>query len=114
AFLRAWHTACASNTGGRVLVPRGSYVLGAVVFLGPCKGPAQSNVQIRNVTFSDVRGTSTSQLAVKLQCSKNVPCEDIKLKNIMLAYHGPEGPVASSCINAGGRSYGFQLPSGCL
>ncbi|GJZ99260.1 exopolygalacturonase-like protein [Tanacetum coccineum] len=39
AFLRAWHAACASNTGGRVLVPRGSYVLGAVVFLGPCKGP---------------------------------------------------------------------------
>ncbi|GJR08952.1 exopolygalacturonase-like protein [Tanacetum coccineum] len=39
AFLRAWHAACASNTGGRVLVPRGSYVLGAIVFLGPCKGP---------------------------------------------------------------------------
>ncbi|GJR08951.1 exopolygalacturonase-like protein [Tanacetum coccineum] len=222
AFFRAWHAACASNMGGRVLVPRGSYVLGAVVFLRPCKGPvdfiikgtleasdnpvnmfrdhwitfrpgngfsigslgkydkeqpvsritirdsslkrtqnglriktwapstptlasdiifdnivmynvnnpifidqqycphnlcnsrAQSNVQIRNVTFSEVRGTSSSQLAVKLQCSKNVPCEDIKLKNINLAYHGPEGPVASSCVNAGGRSYGFQLPSGCL
>ncbi|GJR08954.1 exopolygalacturonase-like protein [Tanacetum coccineum] len=79
-----------------------------------CNSRAQSNVQIRNVTFSEVRGTSSSQLAVKLQCSKNVPCEDIKLKNINLAYHGPEGPVASSCVNAGGRSYGFQLPSGCL
>ncbi|PWA99835.1 Glycoside hydrolase, family 28 [Artemisia annua] len=79
-----------------------------------CNSKAQSNVQIRNVTFSGVRGTSSSQFAVKLQCSRNVPCEDIKLKNINLAYHGPEGPVASSCINAEGRSYGFQLPSGCL
>ncbi|GJV77193.1 exopolygalacturonase-like protein [Tanacetum coccineum] len=41
----------------------------------PCNWKAQSNVQIRNVTFSKVRGTSSSKVAVKLQCSKNVPCE---------------------------------------
>ncbi|GJT72638.1 exopolygalacturonase-like protein [Tanacetum coccineum] len=39
AFLRAWHDACASNTGGRVLVPRGSYVLG-----GGCTCMAMQNV----------------------------------------------------------------------
>ncbi|GKA02410.1 exopolygalacturonase-like protein [Tanacetum coccineum] len=39
AFTRAWNDACASNTGGTVLIPRGSYVLGAVEFKGPCKGP---------------------------------------------------------------------------
>ncbi|GKC47356.1 exopolygalacturonase-like protein [Tanacetum coccineum] len=77
-------------------------------------GIQQSNVQIRNVTFSEVRGMSSSQLAVKLHCSKNVPCQDIKLININLAYHGPDGPVASSCINVKGKSYGIQLPSGCL
>ncbi|GKC64388.1 exopolygalacturonase-like protein, partial [Tanacetum coccineum] len=38
AFLRAWNDACESNTGGRILVPRGTYVLGAVMFVGPCKG----------------------------------------------------------------------------
>nr|GEY54558.1 exopolygalacturonase-like [Tanacetum cinerariifolium] len=228
AFLRAWHAACASNTGGRVLVPRGSYVLGAVVFLGSyldqlvvtgggflyghgktvwhlndcaknshckqlpytmrfdfvkntrikhlnsansrsghfdlfsCNNVEMSYIQISAPYWSPntdgiriglstqirihdsiiktgddcvsmVSGTQDvdiqrvqcgpghgfsigslgkydkeQPLAVKLQCSRNVPCEDIKLKNIMLAYHGPEGPVASSCINAGGSSVGHQ------
>nr|GEX88131.1 glycoside hydrolase, family 28 [Tanacetum cinerariifolium] len=172
----SWNDACASNTGGTVLIPRGSYVLGAVEFKGLCKGlihfiikgtleasdnpanmfldnwitlvmliscthdveiwnvqcgpghgfsigslgkynkeePAQSNVQIRNVTFIEVCGTSSSQFAVKLQCNKNVPCQDIKLSNINLAYLGPDGPVASSCVNVEGKSYGFQRPPGCL
>nr|GEX57076.1 exopolygalacturonase-like [Tanacetum cinerariifolium] len=79
-----------------------------------CYYGAQSNVQIRNVTFSEVHGTSSSRFAVKLQCSKNVPCEDIKLININLAYHGPDGPIASSCVNVEGKSYGVQRPSGCL
>nr|GEW36798.1 exopolygalacturonase-like [Tanacetum cinerariifolium] len=79
-----------------------------------CNSRAQSNVQIRNVTFSDVHGTSSSQFAVKLQCNKNVPCKDIKLININLAYHGPDGPIASSCVNVEGKSYGVQRPSGCL
>nr|GFA86837.1 exopolygalacturonase-like [Tanacetum cinerariifolium] len=38
-FTRAWNDACASNTGGTILIPRVSYVLGAVEFKGPCKGP---------------------------------------------------------------------------
>nr|GEU90470.1 exopolygalacturonase-like [Tanacetum cinerariifolium] len=80
----------------------------------PCNWKAQSNVQIRNVTFSKVRGTSSSKVAVKLQCSKNVPCEGIKLNNINLAYNGREGSVSSSCKNVKGKSYGFQLPSGCV
>ncbi|KAI3726841.1 hypothetical protein L1987_66647 [Smallanthus sonchifolius] len=80
----------------------------------PCNRRAQSNVQIRNVTFRKVRGTSSSKFAVKIQCSKHVPCKGINLVNINLAYRGPEGLVASSCLNVLGKSYGPQLPSGCL
>nr|GEY05307.1 exopolygalacturonase-like [Tanacetum cinerariifolium] len=39
AFRRAWNDACASNTGGTVWIPGGNYIVGAVVFQGPCKGP---------------------------------------------------------------------------
>ncbi|KAI7746171.1 hypothetical protein M8C21_016249, partial [Ambrosia artemisiifolia] len=80
----------------------------------PCNAKAQSNVQIKNVTFRKVRGTSSSKVAVKLQCSKHVPCEGVKLVNINLVYRGPEGRVESSCLNVQGKSYGLQLPSGCL
>ncbi|KAD4888887.1 hypothetical protein E3N88_20960 [Mikania micrantha] len=80
----------------------------------PCNWQAQSNVQIRNVTFRKVRGTSSSQIAVKIKCSKHVPCKGINLVNINLVYRGPEGRVSSSCMNVQGKSYGLQLPSGCL
>ncbi|XP_023753914.1 exopolygalacturonase [Lactuca sativa] len=80
----------------------------------PCNGQAQSNVQIRNVTFRKVHGTSSSKIAVKIQCSKHVPCEGVNLVNINLEYRGPEGPVSSSCLNVKGKSYGRQLPAGCL
>ncbi|XP_076923826.1 exopolygalacturonase-like [Bidens hawaiensis] len=81
----------------------------------PCNYKAQSNVQIRNVTFRKVRGTSSSKIAVKIQCSKTVPCEGIKLVDINLAYHGREqGRAVSSCWNVEGESYGPQFPSGCL
>ncbi|CAH1429888.1 unnamed protein product [Lactuca virosa] len=75
---------------------------------------AQSNVQIKNVTFRKVHGTSSSKIAVKIQCSKHVPCEGVNLVNINLEYRGPEGPAASSCMNVKGKSYGRQLPAGCL
>nr|XP_043618531.1 exopolygalacturonase-like [Erigeron canadensis] len=80
----------------------------------PCNWKAQSNVKIKNVTFRKVRGTSSSQVAVKLQCSRSAPCEGVKLVNINLDYRGPEGRVQSSCLNVYGASYGLQLPSGCL
>ncbi|MFS7972166.1 putative glycosidase [Helianthus anomalus] len=80
----------------------------------PCNLKAQSKVQIKNVTFRKVRGTSSSKVAVKIQCSKHVPCQGINLVNINLAYRGPEGRVESSCFNVQGKSYGLQLPSGCL
>lgn len=39
AFLRAWNDACDHDGGGIVLIPDGTYMVGPVVFVGPCKGP---------------------------------------------------------------------------
>ncbi|XP_071731543.1 exopolygalacturonase-like [Rutidosis leptorrhynchoides] len=80
----------------------------------PCNWKAQSKVKIKNVTFRRVRGTSSSKVAVKMQCSQHVPCEGVKLVNINLTYRGREGRVTSSCLNVQGKSYGPQLPAGCL
>ncbi|KAF3947089.1 hypothetical protein CMV_026730, partial [Castanea mollissima] len=59
-----------------------------------------SQVQIHDVKYRNIRGTSSSKLAVAFDCSKSKPCEKIELKEINLSYHGVEGPVASSCVNA--------------
>ena len=56
-----------------------------------------SQVQIRDVKYKNIRDTSSSKVAVAFECSKGKPCENIELNNINLTYHGAEGGVASSC-----------------
>ncbi|PSS05826.1 Exopolygalacturonase [Actinidia chinensis var. chinensis] len=73
-----------------------------------------SEVQISNVTFKNIWGTSSSKVAVNIKCSGIAPCQNIKLVNINLSYNGLGGPAISSCSNVRGRSYGTQNPPGCL
>ncbi|XP_041995184.1 exopolygalacturonase-like [Salvia splendens] len=75
---------------------------------------AQSNVEIRDVVFKNIRGTSSSEVAVKLQCSRARPCRNVKLVDINLAYRGLRGKSRAVCVNALGSSSGTQIPSGCL
>ncbi|XP_075669673.1 uncharacterized protein LOC142639364 [Castanea sativa] len=73
-----------------------------------------SQVQIRDVKYGNIRGTSSSKIAVASDCSKGKPCEKIELNNINLAYHGAEGAVASSCSNVKGIANGQQQPGSCI
>lgn len=43
-----------------------------------------SAVQIQNVVYKNIGGTSASDEAVKLDCSKSYPCQGIVLQNINL------------------------------
>ncbi|KAF9611302.1 hypothetical protein IFM89_029740 [Coptis chinensis] len=61
-----------------------------------------SNVQINNVHYRNIWGTSTTKLAVNFVCSQIVPCQELELKEINLKYNGKDGPVAASCSNARG------------
>ncbi|KAL4618820.1 hypothetical protein ACB092_06G038000 [Castanea dentata] len=73
-----------------------------------------SQVQIRNVNYRNIRGTSSSKITVAFECSKGKPCDKIELNNINLTYHGAEGAVASSCSNAKGIANGQQQPDSCM
>lgn len=37
--MRAWNHACASPQASKVLIPKGTYMVVAVTFQGPCKAP---------------------------------------------------------------------------
>ncbi|KAK2994902.1 hypothetical protein RJ640_012095 [Escallonia rubra] len=80
----------------------------------PCNRQASSRIQVSNVTMRNIWGTSTSKAAVTMNCSGSVPCKQITLANINLAYRGPGGPAISACSNVRGKAYGQQLPPGCL
>ncbi|KAK4752047.1 hypothetical protein SAY87_020845 [Trapa incisa] len=43
-----------------------------------------SRVELSNIRFKDIRGTSLSPVAVTLDCSKALPCRDVYLENVHL------------------------------
>ncbi|KAL6224562.1 hypothetical protein ACLB2K_003417 [Fragaria x ananassa] len=77
---------------------------------GGCSKQESSKVQIRDVKFNDIRGSSATKEAVTLKCSQSVPCQDIELKDIDLKNGGPGGPAVSLSYNVRGRTYGIQNP----
>ena len=71
-----------------------------------------SGVQISDVTYQDIHGTSATELAVKFDCSPGNPCSRIRLENVKLTY---KNQVAqASCSHAAGTSAGFVQPTSCL
>ncbi|KAM5546652.1 exopolygalacturonase-like [Rosa sericea] len=77
---------------------------------GGCNTQESSEVQISDVKFNDIRGTSATKDAVTLKCSRSKPCQNIELKDIDLTFRGPGGPAVSLCYNVKGRAYGLQKP----
>ncbi|KAK4420932.1 Exopolygalacturonase [Sesamum alatum] len=69
-------------------------------------GSSSSAVQIKDVTFKNIWGVSSTKVAMKLQCSRALPCRNVKLININLAYDGPGGRATSMCSHVIGSSSG--------
>ncbi|KAJ4907190.1 glycoside hydrolase family 28 protein / polygalacturonase (pectinase) family protein [Raphanus sativus] len=82
---------------------------------GQCDSPGkyESHVQIRDVTYNKIWGTSTSQAALNMQCSKTFPCQGVELSNINLMYNGGDGSAMALCENVGGSVRGKIVPAGC-
>ncbi|XP_055805275.1 polygalacturonase-like [Solanum dulcamara] len=71
-----------------------------------------SGIKISDVTYEDIRGTSATEVAVKLDCSKTNPCSGITLEDVNLSYKNQ--PTQASCVNARGRVSGLEKPTNCL
>jgi len=55
-------------------------------------------VAIKHVLYKNIKGTSASNVSVKFNCSKTVPCRGIKLQDIDLDREDGES-TRSSCNN---------------
>ncbi|KAI3848295.1 hypothetical protein MKX03_003063 [Papaver bracteatum] len=71
-----------------------------------------SGIQISDVHYKDITGTSATRVAVNFDCSSKKPCKDITLENIKLTYRNQ--PAHATCINADGSASGFVEPASCL
>lgn len=78
-----------------------------------CKQSIPSRIQLSGVSFRKIRGTSSTAEAVKLVCSRGVPCQNVEIADINLKYSGPQGPAKSICKNVKPTIKGQQVPSAC-
>ncbi|KAG8061324.1 hypothetical protein GUJ93_ZPchr0003g18348 [Zizania palustris] len=72
-----------------------------------------SAVEVSNVVFKNIKGTTISKNAITLNCSKNFPCYDIALQDINLKMEGGSGGTGSTCQNAKWRKSGIVVPQPC-
>ncbi|KAG8650918.1 hypothetical protein MANES_07G079543v8 [Manihot esculenta] len=70
-------------------------------------------VQISDVSFKNIQGSSRTPTAVQITCSSSVPCKDIVLSNVNLKYTGSKGSAKSVCTNVKPRIIGKLIPGGC-
>ncbi|XVF82262.1 hypothetical protein PTKIN_Ptkin16aG0031600 [Pterospermum kingtungense] len=59
----------------------------------PCK-EQRSAVQVKNVAYKNIKGTSASEVAIKINCSKNHPCQGIVLQNVNIQEQGDRAAKA--------------------
>ncbi|GMY26247.1 probable polygalacturonase At1g80170 [Fagus crenata] len=72
-----------------------------------------SAVNISQIVYKDVSGTTKSEKAMKFACSDTVPCSNIILSNVDL--EETDGTVETYCNSATGFGYGIVHPSAeCL
>ncbi|CAH9130478.1 unnamed protein product [Cuscuta epithymum] len=78
-----------------------------------CKAEVPSRIKIIDVGFKNIQGTSVSKVAVKLVCSKAIPCQQVQLTDINLVYGGKDGPATSECDNVKPALAGKLFPKPC-
>ena len=72
-----------------------------------------SSVQVYDVAFTGIEGTSATKHAIKFSCSDAFPCEDMYLEDIQLSLDSGEDATAV-CWKALGFSSGIVYPPSCL
>ncbi|KAF3780529.1 Polygalacturonase [Nymphaea thermarum] len=77
-----------------------------------CSDDQDSGVKISHVTYTNISGTSATDIAVELKCSASSWCQGINMADVQLTYNGH--PSTALCQNAVGTASGMMLPPSCL
>ncbi|KAL4312338.1 hypothetical protein GQ457_01G012290 [Hibiscus cannabinus] len=78
-----------------------------------CNLKEESKIKLSNISFKNIRGTSTQSEAVKIICSATFPCQNVELDNIDITATGSKGPAVSICTNVKPKLSGKQNPPAC-
>ncbi|XP_062178520.1 exopolygalacturonase-like [Phragmites australis] len=73
-----------------------------------CTAKGSSKVTVKDVTFKNITGTSSTPEAVSLLCSDKLPCSGVTMADVKVEYKGTNNKTMAVCTNAKGTA------SGCL
>ncbi|XP_010254484.1 PREDICTED: probable polygalacturonase At3g15720 [Nelumbo nucifera] len=73
-----------------------------------------SAVEVSDVTYNGIRGSSTKEDVISLCCSETVACRNIVMNFVNLTSTAPGKEARSYCLNAHGRSIHTNPPVHCL
>ncbi|KAG6482072.1 hypothetical protein ZIOFF_058699 [Zingiber officinale] len=80
--------------------------------LSPCENQT-SAVEVHDIAFVGIKGTSATENAIAFSCSDSAPCEKILLTDIQLLLESG-GNATAYCWKASGSSSGLITPPSCL
>ncbi|MCD7454970.1 hypothetical protein HAX54_026665 [Datura stramonium] len=66
-------------------------------------------VHVSNIMYKNIKGTSSTQTAIKLNCSKTVPCKGIQMENVNIRHQGG-ATVKALCANVKYTTKGVLFP----
>jgi len=79
-----------------------------------CTKNGASKVTIKDVSFKNITGTSSTPEAVSLLCSDKLPCTGVTLDNVKVEFKGTNNKTMAVCNNAKGSSTGCLKELACL
>ncbi|KAG6748735.1 hypothetical protein POTOM_048668 [Populus tomentosa] len=80
-----------------------------------CLAKVPSRAKISDVRFEGLRGTSATPVAVKIVCSRGLPCPNVSVEDedINFVYNGKEGSSTSPCANVKPQVSRKVFPATC-
>ncbi|KAL8521542.1 hypothetical protein ACS0TY_011894 [Phlomoides rotata] len=78
-----------------------------------CNRHKPSLIQVSKIRIKNVKGTTSTQVAMTFSCSSSKPCKDVKIVDVDLTYSGNKGKITTHCANIKPTLGGKQIPPAC-
>ncbi|KAH0643775.1 hypothetical protein KY285_033077 [Solanum tuberosum] len=76
--------------------------------------PQVSAVKVSNVTYKKIYGTTSSKLAINMNCSNSTACTNVELENIYITSVEPGKKIFATCNNVKGKASSNSPHVSCL
>jgi galacturan 1,4-alpha-galacturonidase len=79
-----------------------------------CTANGASKVTVKDVSFKNITGSSTTPEAVSLLCSDKIPCTGVTMDDVKVEYKGTNNKTMAVCNNAKGTVTGGLKELACF